>query len=487
MFSELFPLKEYNNSHAEKTGYKLLLPLFLAEIAIGYLYFLDPLLGILPFLLGIIAYLFFRAVFVSPFFWALLMVLGTGLEHWGQIGGGLTLFHLAWGLGIGSAFVFILYRHYVGIKFSTPINKYVFLYIGFALFTLIWSPNKESGFIYLLTTLALFFFFLYIKNFVIKDSHYKYIVYVLIGISVFISIIAFYQLLTFDPWHIAQAVQSESDEKILRAAGTFQDPNVAATYLMVALLFSFSMVFYSNIGKMPKVIILGASLISFGGLIATFSRTGWVAFTVGIFMLVLFQKNKKNIIYLFAAILVFMFILVFFTKYGEFITQRVVTIFDIMGDISVRTRVFMAVSGIWMFLDYPIFGIGYRAFPVMYDYYMHPLTPQIILYMKESHTLLITLIAEMGIIGVSIVFLWFRRVFIDNFANIRKSVTPIGRAIQIGCFVNFVALNINFFFYGSLFPHFDLIWLIFGFIYGNSVTSASGDTESTPAAPQLSN
>ena len=125
----------------------------------------------------------------------------------------------------------------------------------------------------------------------------------------------------------------------------------------------------------------------------------------------------------------------------------------------------MGESGFRMFLDSPIWGLGYRSFPLVYDYYINPDLPWETLYIKESHTLFICLLAELGVIGFIIVFFWFKQVLTDCYKSIKVDKNKFTRAILIGSFSLFVAFNLNFLFYGNLFPQFNLIWLNFGLIY----------------------
>jgi O-antigen ligase len=393
------------------------------------------------------------------------MSLASGFDQAGRVIGGITIFHISWFLSMTAMVIHIVYNRGYKLTISTPINKYVFAYIGFSLFSLTYSPNVESGLVYLATTLALFLFYIFIVNFAWHENHYKTVIYALLMANLLISLLAFYQLLNFDPWNIINVTQSASGEKISRSTGTFHDPNVAATYLMIGIIFGMSLVLYSKTSFINKIFLIGLSMISFGGILATFSRTGWLALASGMFVLLLFQKNKKNILFVLISVLAIFGAIILFTRYGEFISERIFSIFDIMGDVSISTRIYMGISGLWMFLDNPVLGIGYRGFPVLYDFYIHPLAPQVLLYVKESHTLVITLLAETGLIGVTIVFLWFKRVIKDNWNLLKKFDDGVTRAVLIGCFANFIALNTNFFFYGSLFPHFDLIWLVLGFIY----------------------
>lgn len=445
---------------------KILIMVLVVEAIIGGLIWIDPLFAVLvP--VGLLGFTLFLYVLVQkPFVWISLMIVTSGLDLWGQIAGGITAFHLSWGFGILSAISFYMFYHYDEVKLNTPINKYVFAYVGFSLFSLIYSPNVESGLLFLATTCALFIFYILVLNFIKSKNQFKIIVLLLLATNILIAVVTFYQLLNFDEWNIVNATQAASGEKISRSSGTFHDPNVAATYLMVGIIFSVSIIFYSRESKLLKLFMLGAAFISFMGMLATFSRTGWLSLAVGLFTLLLFQKKKKNILYAFLIFLFLFTAFILFTPYGQFISHRLESLVNLMGDVSIRTRIYMSISGLWMFFDNPVLGVGYRGFPLLYDFYIHPEAPQLLLYVKESHTLIITLLAEGGVLAVGIVFFWFKKVFEDNMALLREfSESDIIRAILIGCFANFVALNLNFFFYGSLFPHFNLIWVIFGLIY----------------------
>lgn len=451
----------FDNKWIAFLGYLLLTESFLLA-----LFYTNPIFLILSICSIFLVYFFYKFFITSLYLWVIILIASTALDQWGRVINGITVFHIAWFLSILSLLIAVLYKHKFTVIIKTPINKYVFFYISFSFFTLIFSPNVESGLQYLATTLALFLFFLVLLNVIKSIKHYKIIIYSFIGSNLFLSMLALYQLLFQNILYFGRySTETSTGEKIWRVSATFDDPNVAATFMFVGILFTLGVIIYSREKLVLKILLVISLIPSIAGIIATFSRSGWVSLIAGIIVLVLFQKNKKYILYtLIVSIIIFGAFLIY-TPYGEFITSRFESIFEIMSDVSIRTRVFMAVSGIWMFLDNPIFGIGYRGFPVLYDYYIHPETPRVLLHMKESHTLFITLLAETGLIGVSIVFLWFKRVFKDNISFIRKVRDPFLISILISSFATFVALNIDFLFYGSLFPHFNLIWLIFAIIY----------------------
>ncbi len=445
---------------------KVAIPFFVFELILLLLIYLDPLFATL-FVLGLSGIVFFYVAFLNgPLVWILLMIFSSGLDAWGKIGGGVTLFHLAWFLSIVTSVFYILKNPNFKLKFDTPITKIGFTFLFYATFSLIYSPNYVDGLRLLGTTFALFFSFFVFVNFLKTKFQFKLVVFTLAIINVFLSLLTFYQLLfQNDKYFGTSTVATSSGEKVWRATGTFEDPNVTATFLMVSIILSISVVLFSKEKVLSKLFLIGSVLISFVGIVATFSRSGWLAVAIGIFTLFFFLKNKKSIFYAITAVAIVVGTFIIVTPYGEFLIDRVFSTFDLMKDPSIRARIFMGVSSLWMFFDNIIFGVGFRGYPALYDFYVHPDTPQILLYVKESHTLWTTVLAELGVIGFVLVFIWFKRIYIDGL-EIAKSITdPFMRSLSIGVFAVFIAFNVDFLFYGFLFPHFNLFWLVLGIMY----------------------
>lgn len=412
----------------------------------------------------ILSVIYFYSLVVKPFLWLILIIVGSFLENWGHVGGGVTVFHIAWANSFFAGIIYYLYKHNYPFNFNIPFGKYVFLYVGFAAFSLIYSPNTESALSFLATTVALYFLTIWIANFLRADKEFNWVIITLLICNIFLTGLIFYQILTFDPWKIVDVAISATGEKILRPSGTFADPNVAAAHIVVGVLYGLSLFFYSNTKRLFKIYLFLAVSISLFGIVLTFSRTVWVSLVFG-FGTILFFQSRKNILIIFSSFSLLVLIFVLFTPYGSFITERVYSIFDIMGDVSIRTRISLIISGFHMFIDNPVLGVGYRAFPIYYDHYIDPLAPQILLYVKESHTLIITLLAELGIAGVLIVVLWFRRIIIDIISTLQINKSPIYKALLIGSLANIITFLVYSFFYGNIFPHFNFLWLIFGIVY----------------------
>lgn len=444
----------------------VLLFTFAIEIVVASLFYFDKLFG-LGFVLSIISlFMIYFLLLKGPYTWIIIMIVASGLDSWGRIGAGITVFHIAFGFLIFTSVTYYLQNPLHEFILWTPINKYIYLFFGITTFSLIYSPNFEVAITSLATSIALFFAFIVIVNFLKEENQFKKIILSFSILNIPISILAIYQLLFQNVLYFGTStVATESGEKVWRASATFEDPNVAATFLLVGAILSFALLLFGKLRMRENTLLLISIILSLIGIFATFSRSGLLSAAIGLVIAMLFLNNKKAI---FMSIFVGILIVIGFiylTPYGEFLTSRSLSIFNIVDDPSIRVRISMAISGIWMFIDNPFLGIGFRGFPIYYDIYIHPDAPQILLYVKESHTLWTTLLAELGLLGVGIVSFWFWRVASSLKQQLNTHQSSIMKSVTIGSIALFIALNVNFLFYGNMFPHFNLLWILFGIIY----------------------
>lgn len=444
---------------------KIFLFVILYELISVGLYFVHPLLAFFPTILALGIVFFYYAFMIGPLPWVFLMVIATGLDTWGRIVSGVTLFHVAWGMSIITVIYAMLSKSY-RLQWNFPFSKNYFTYVLLASLSLIYSPNKLEGLQMIVITIALYILFVFIANFIKTRRDILVVFWSLLIANVFNAFLTFYQIAFQNVLYFGRgAVESTTGEKIWRAGGTFYDPNVLASFMIFGTILGVSLIIYSDLTKRHKSIIAFAVLVSIIGILATFSRSGWISLFVGFLIIMLVHERKIYIVYILSSFALLLAFFVIFTSYGGFIIERILSIFDIYKDISIRTRLGLMISSIKMFIDNPILGIGYRGFPILYPFYIDSITPTALLYVKESHTLYTLLLAELGIPGFLVVVLWFRKVLINSFNLIQSSQNQFLKAVYIGNFAVLISFLITYFFYGNLFPDFNLIWINFGMIY----------------------
>jgi O-antigen ligase len=197
----------------------------------------------------------------------------------------------------------------------------------------------------------------------------------------------------FDFGSTHQTLAADGSVDLSRAAGLFEDPNMFAGYLSVCFAAAFAFAVHAQTRKRILVFLAATAVIGVG-LLATFSRTGWVGALVGGVVVALTAPKKRRSRIIGAGIaLVLAATLV---APGQ-VAERAVSIFDVERDLSNVTRYGMYVSTVEMIADDWVGGTGLGAFEHVYPEYRQPGT---ILSVRRPHQLPIAFWAEMGVLGL---------------------------------------------------------------------------------------
>ncbi len=187
-----------------------------------------------------------------------------------------------------------------------------------------------------------------------------------------------------------------------RFNATMADPNMLARYMVIGF---FAWLLYKP-GKglwsrALRFMALGLSLLA---VLLSQSRAAWLVFTVMTFWVLFLHSPRsqrtQTRIWLVSGVL---FAMVVVSLSG--VLQSKINTFQ-YGIAALGARVNLIRGGLAMFMDHPLIGVGLRGYPVVYirDY------PQYLTYYgireNESHTYLVNMAAEFGVIGLVILF-WF--------------------------------------------------------------------------------
>lgn len=234
------------------------------------------------------------------------------------------------------------------------------------------------------------------------------------------------------------------DEHFYRMFGTFFDPNFFGLFLVVFFLFLLSKIFTVSVQK--KYLFVGLLMLSTATFIAIFlsySRTALFALICGMIILLWNKKFWKWFwIFLIAAVI---------ATAGLFIlSTRSKDVNSFFRTTSTDARLGSAKNALTIFLDSPIYGIGFNAY--RYAQYRHHFmlgSP-----IQEDHgasgadSSLLLVLATSGIVGLSIflLFLW------NHVRALLKTQSKLGLA-------TFTAIFVGSFFVNGLFYPFLLVWL----------------------------
>lgn len=273
------------------------------------------------------------------------------------------------------------------------ISLILLIFIAYYLLsTIIVSPDMNKGIVETIRYIIYFLFFTMIIQFIEKPDDLKQVLKVLIVIAVVLSIEGILEyVFDYQLWVY----------KGRRASATYLDPNIFARLLdiVICTLLVFRM---KKIHIIKPLFMDIALLITSIALFLTVSRQGIFILFVTIFVIAFFlEKKQRNTIIIawFAVVLISIPIL----QQLMSVREQGLELYDI------GTRAGLILGGILMFIGNPLLGVGAGGFQtVMIANYLD-LLPWGIHSATLSHTYIVTILAEQGLVGIGIfsAFLWF--------------------------------------------------------------------------------
>ncbi|MDP2982479.1 MAG: O-antigen ligase family protein [Candidatus Latescibacter sp.] len=412
-------------------------------------------------------------IFLDPTIGLALMVITTSLDIIGYITSGtegfkylnITYFHFALTLTFLSTISSVLKRqkmHIPSANIWPPLLAFLFLYS----ISLIWTPDIKEASIFILRIIVLSLTVLMILMNIDRIWKFSFFVGILIAVPLVVAIITLYQFFSegsiFAP--IVMKMANALGLPVYRSTGTFSNPNTLACFLMAGATLAFGLLFAKGIPSIFRVALLATFITIILGLISSFSRGGWVSTMGAICLVVVFHKKWSYFGY-FAIFLIFcLFIISIKTpQMYAVVFDRIGTIVNAGEDASSSARISLIKSSIAMWLDHPILGVGLRGFPVEFSTYIDPGMPRILREINEAHTIQFEILAETGIIGLTISTWLMMTVLFHGLRTMRSLKNQTLRCLQIGFLALFIGYIINFTFATDLLN--NIFWMVIGMIY----------------------
>ncbi|MBA7471265.1 hypothetical protein ES707_06571 [subsurface metagenome] len=235
-------------------------------------------------------------------------------------------------------------------------------------------------------------FFLFVNN--VKDvTRFKKLVRILIIITTIAGAYAIFQHFTrIDFFGNVKYVQ----KSLSRSTGFFNSPQTFGNYVLLLLPMVFGLSFYSNTRREKRWLQL-SGLIILTAIIFSYTRGVWLGLIGGlIFMAIL--RSKKLLLLVVTGIIVSSMFLVFLPS-SRF-TQRVVRTFK--SERPVGDRIYFWQGSLRIIRDYPITGLGWEGFRIVYPKYKPAKGRQLVCH---AHNNFIDMAVDSGLLGLGI-FLW---------------------------------------------------------------------------------
>ncbi|UWG96990.1 O-antigen ligase family protein [Dehalobacter sp. DCM] len=215
--------------------------------------------------------------------------------------------------------------------------------------------------------------------------------------ALFLVVFALYE--AFSGNHIWQS--TELAAHTLRANATFVDPNIFARYIILGISANFIIQLYTREKRIRYLCFIGLAVM-LAELVLTGSRGGFVTLAVVLIAALILLPNKKVVLSVIGLGILCGGIILFIRPD---IAERLMVLTKGLG-VSDPTRLYLWKAAIAIFTDHPIIGTGLGTFQTVFlsDYaHLKTVADGVTL----SHTTVLTIAAELGIIGLLVLaVLW---------------------------------------------------------------------------------
>jgi len=232
-------------------------------------------------------------------------------------------------------------------------------------------------------------------------------------------------------WHyylLGRFTSIEGHEMIRHFIGPFFWKNPMAGYLVLFIPVAISCsVFFKGKYRIASIVL---AILMIGGLVLTRSRAGWLSFGIvflGILVPGIIRKTKITFVFMIIVIVGFGLAVGLLMEHPDSVTERIYTLQKIpmtqanRSERSTEERIIMLKAGLEVAKDYPIFGVGLRAWPAIRPTYLRDLK-----YLpKFPHNAYLRALAELGFPGLLILLIGLIMTYFPMFKNAYKKDSQI--------------------------------------------------------------
>ncbi len=310
----------------------------------------------------------------------------------------------------------------------------VFLMLYFIAITVSYLPASDKDrAIFKIMEMGKDVIIVYAVIFALRDWHtWKQAIRVLVFTTIFLCLLGVYQTFTGNYAQNflgfaraeSQGVFDNDRGGTIRLAGPVNDPNMWAQIIVAVIPF---VVFQIINEPGIKLKLLGAGALGVLGLVLlnTYSRGGYVALMVIIFLSLFVYGKKFNpmVIFVGFGLIVIMIPLLPANYVARFDSLKFLTPGgeSYNNDGSVQGRISVMLSGIAMFADHPLIGVGAGNFQTNYQKYSGEIGIEYEYGERDPHSLFTQILAETGIFGM----ISFLGIVVSLLSGLTRSVRSI--------------------------------------------------------------
>lgn len=355
-------------------------------------------LGITVIILGILAIK--KPLWLVPFLAAAvaLEISSTWYPDLGIVGKMLGMVSLTRFTSIAiilAAFARLLFRQEMQRKlsaaFKDPLTIILMIYLLLGAVSVVYSADPGKTVTETIRLLVLFAVFLSVA--LLLDKERVLLPFKAVHLTALaLSPLAFYEGFT---GNLIWQADNLLKEHTLRVNTTFIDPNIFARFLILGIVANFVLQLYTR-DKRNKLFYMASLSILLAQLVLTSSRGGIITLFAILIAALIFLPNRKAVLWV-LGLGVLCGAIVLFIRPD--IWERMTTVINF--EVSSPQRLYLWKAAIAMFQDHTLIGTGLGSFQTVFlkDYIALKNVPD---GATLSHTTILTIAAELGILGLTV-------------------------------------------------------------------------------------
>ncbi len=310
---------------------------------------------------------------------------------------------------------------------SSYLEKPFLLYIVALLVCAFFAYNKLNSFKAVGEEWLILIFFLMISN--IKDMKFiKRILLIIILISSLVAVYAIIQHYTGIDLYRSRTLGVVRGTHKYRSIGNFSVSLTYGFYAMLISILSFCLALYEK-SKLGKYFFYCATILCATASLFTYSRSTLLALFVAASFFFIFNWNKRKLL-----IPVLAYFLLIYAVDPQILlrSERAIQAESI---VKADSRAIIWTTSLGIFLDHPIFGVGFNNFAGLYESYR----PQGAPVFGHAHNDFLNTAANAGIVGL-VAFIWLMFSILKGLVKIfRGAKGDLATSISNAVLLSFVA------------------------------------------------
>lgn len=242
-----------------------------------------------------------------------------------------------------------------------------------------------------------------------RAPNFRHVIWTLLLAGILMGTITVYQYYTktftsdyggFGQAEVMQIVGATNDYRI---SGVIGDPNFYAQIMVVLVPLALERFLHEK-RILLRLVAGWALIVTALSVVFTFSRGGFLALAVVLFLFLLLYPPKPNRMPLFLLAVIIVMSLVPISYYDRILSiNQLFTASDVgfrTNDLAIRGRASETLTAIEMFKDHPILGVGLKNFPYLYMEYSKSIGLAPSSSQRSPHNLYLETAAETGTVGL---------------------------------------------------------------------------------------